>query len=476
MDKNLGKKSKIGFLWDISGSLLRQIITLGISIILARLLGPKEFGLIAMSMVFINISNVFTDVGFTSGLIQQQNTKDIAYSSVFYVNLVLSVILSIVVIITAPTIANFYSEPRIEILLILLSIIPPIAAIGKVHATILTKKLNFKLLTIKDLAINTIGGLLAILIAYLGYGVYSLIVQQIIYVLLGSIFLWYFSGWKPKFEFSYDEIKKVFNYSGFVFLDSLFRQIFNQIDIIFIAKIFSPTILGFYSRAASLRAQIQTYTTNSLSKVLFPSLSRLQDDNISFEAAYFKVYNILSGLIILLIAPVFFLSEFIIINLLGEQWRPTVLIFEILVLTVLVSPHIKIMADAVLAKGLSNLRFYMGLAQRFLMLLPLIIGYYFSIKEFSIAMVISAFLNFIFNALILSYRLKFDLWKQINYILLPNSVFIVFLLIKLLLPFEVNNFLIVMLFIVSHILFLFVIKHPSFVFVENNLKKIINSK
>jgi O-antigen/teichoic acid export membrane protein len=124
LNKNLNQKTKDSVIWDLSGAFVRQFALLFISILLARLLEPEEFGILGMSMVFISISQVFTDVGFTSGLIQQKDTKDIAYSSVFYINLLISVVLSGVILLTVPLIANFYEIPKVEIILYYLAIIP----------------------------------------------------------------------------------------------------------------------------------------------------------------------------------------------------------------------------------------------------------------------------------------------------------------------------------------------------------------
>jgi len=217
LNKNLIQKTKNSVIWDLSGSFLRQFALLFISILLARLLEPEEFGILGMSMVFISISEVFTDVGFTSGLIQQKDTKDIAYSSVFYINLLISVVLSIVIVLTAPLIADFYEAPQVKQILYYLAIIPPIAALGRVQAAILTKQINFKSLTIRDIVATLVGGVLGVGAASLDYGVYSLVIQQIAMVTTGTVMLWLATNWKPKPEFSKNEIKKLFGFSSFVF-------------------------------------------------------------------------------------------------------------------------------------------------------------------------------------------------------------------------------------------------------------------
>lgn len=479
MNKNLNSRTKTGIIWDLSGAFVRQFVFLFITIILARLIDPEEFGVIAMSMVFISIAEVFTDVGFTSGLIQQKNTKEITFSSVFYVNLALSLFLSGIIILSASYIANFFNEPRVKTILIYLAIIPPIAALGRVQAAILTKNIDFKSLTIRDLAATIVGGLLGIIAAYSDYGVYSLVIQQIAIVVTGTIMLWFATGWRPKFEFSIIEIKKLFKFSSYVFLDSLLRQVFNKIDTIFIAKVFTPAMLGYYSRAESLKAQVITYTTNSLRKVIFPVLSQLQDDKKKFEETYFKAFNIISGLIVLLVAPLYFLSHFIITMLLGDKWEPSVIFFQILILSALTSPQVGMMGKAVLAKGYSKLKFNMGLMQRLLKLMPIVFGFYFGIHEFAMAVVVAATSVFFVNSFIIHYKLKLNFWRQVKSLFVPNLFFLFFLLIDVFYRQYTNQWLITVSFLGLHLIYIKTIKHESFTFLLRLINQgisIINKK
>lgn len=471
MNKNLIQKTKNSVIWDLSGSFLRQFALLFISILLARLLEPEEFGILGMSMVFISISEVFTDVGFTSGLIQQKDTKDIAYSSVFYINLLISVVLSIVIVLTAPLIADFYEAPQVKQILYYLAIIPPIAALGRVQAAILTKQINFKSLTIRDIVATLVGGVLGVGAASLDYGVYSLVIQQIAMVTTGTVMLWLATNWKPKPEFSKNEIKKLFGFSSFVFFDSLLRQVFNKIDTIFIGKMFSPAMLGFYSRAESLKSQVQTYTTNSLRKVIFPVLSQLQDDDEKFKSTYFKAFNIVTGLIVLLIAPIYFLSNFIIIFLLGAKWEPSIIFFQILIFSAITSPQIGMMGKAVLAKGYSKLKFNIGLIQRLLKTTPIVFGLLFGIKEFAIAVVAASTLVFFVYSIVLDKRMQLSFWFQVKNLLIPNLVFFCFLIFSLLFEKNVNQWLITILFLITHVIYIKLIKHESYTFMQAALKK-----
>ncbi len=466
--KNLGKKSKIGLLWDLSGSLLKQLIFLVVTIILARILGPKEYGLIAMALVFIHIAHVFTDAGFTSGLIQQKNTKDIALSSIFYINLVISILLSILIILLAPFIADFYEEPRLVDVLIYLSIVPPIAALGRVQSTILTKVIDFKSLTIRGVISSIVSGGLGILAALNDYGVYSLVIQQISGVAISTILLWYATKWRPKLEFSMFEVKRLFSYSSYVFLDVILRQTFNKIDTVFIGKVFSPVILGFYSRAETLKSQVQSYTTQSLSKVIFPVLSTLQDNDEGFLYTYLKVFKIITGLIVFIVAPLYFLSHFIIMLLLGPKWEQSVIIFQLLILTLITTPQINVMGKAILAKGHSKLKFHIGLIQRLIKLSPIAVGLFYGIVEFTLAIVLSSFLIFFITILILEIKLKISFWLHLKNFLIPNFLFFSFIVLHFFFKNDINQWIFAFAFLLIQLLIMILIEHDSYIFVKNN--------
>lgn len=456
----------------MSGSFIRQFIVFIISTILARLLGPEKFGIIGMSMVFIHISNSFSDTGFTSGLIQQKDTKDITYSSIFYVNLGVSLLLSLILIISSPLIAKFYEEPIIETIILFLAVIPPVTAIGKVQEAILIKEINFKSLTIRDVFASIIGGVAGLIAAYSSFGVYSLVIQQVTISVVATFMLWRATRWLPKLEFSIDEVKNLFSYSSFVFLDKVLRQVFSKIDTIFIAKVFSPVILGFYSRAESLKAQVNSYTSNSLNKVLFPVFSQLQDDEQKFNHTFFRASKIVGGLTALAVGPLYFLSNFIILTLYGEEWKPTVVLLQILILIAFTSPHVNMMARAVLSKGYAKLKFKIGLAQRILRLLPIPVGLYYGIEGFAIAMVISATLIYLTLVIITDKKIGLDFTLQIKNFLVSNLIFFIFYVVDVFFHTSLNQWLITSLFLISHILYLMIIKHDSYVIVKQTITKI----
>ncbi|WP_163381059.1 lipopolysaccharide biosynthesis protein [Cyclobacterium sp. SYSU L10401] len=464
-------KAKNGFYWDLTSSFFRQFASLFISIILARLLSPEEFGIVGMAMVFVTITDVFIDVGFTSGLIQNKHNTDVTYSSVFYLNVAISLFSSTVIFLGAPYVGSFFDQPEIGTILRYLAFIPFISALGRIQSTILTRNMNFRTLSIRTVISTVVAGVMGVSAALYGLEVYSLVVQQFILVITSTVLLWSTTTWRPKLVFSWGDISSLFSYSGFVFIDQVFRQVFNKIDTIFIGKAFSPEILGFYSRAESLKAQIDTYTTGSLRKVMFPALSALQNDERKFHSIFYRASEISTGMIVLVVAPFFFLAEHIIIFLLGEDWRPSVIFFQILLLSTLSSPHIGIMAQAVLAKGYSKLKFQIGLVQRLLKLSPIVFGLLYGIIEFTIAITVSSTIVFIFYAYVVDIRLNIRFLNQLKNWLFPTLIFGVFIALFFLL--DPNPWLWTFLFLFVYMVLLKMSNHSCLFFIQNTINSIV---
>lgn len=419
MSNNLGKQVRSGFGWDLIGTFFKQLGVLAVSVVLARILDPEQFGIIGMAMVFVSLSQVFVDIGFTQGLIQNQNTTQIVYSTIFYINILLALGVGLLIFACAPLIGAFYDSDQVTNVVKWLCLIPIISAFGSVHAAIFTKNLNFKVLALRTIISTFAGGIVGIIMALYDYGVYALVGQQLTSALFFCAILWWKSIWRPTLEFSFKEIKSVFDFSKYVFYDNLLRRFFLQLDTLFIGKYFTAETLGFYSRAASLNSQIMDYTTGSLRKVLFPAFSKLQNDEGLFKTNYLKVFNLSVFIGVLASGSLFILSEDIIILLLGEKWRPSVLIFQILVFRLLLSPFGGLIGKSLLAKGFSKEKFKIGQIRRVILLSPLFFGYIYGIHAFAIALVLAHFVGFLVSIFAVYKFIKIPFGLQLKSFLIP---------------------------------------------------------
>lgn len=420
----LGGKVKRGFVWDMAGSFFNQISGLVITIFLARLLSPEEFGVVALAMVFISLTSVFTDVGFTQGLIQREKVDNGHYNSIFLVNISLSLIMSAVIYLSAGLIGDFYDSDEVVHVVKYLALIPIISSFGMVHKSILVRKMKFKELSLRTVVCSVFGGVVGISAAIYGEGAFSLVWKQLASELIGVIVFWWGSKWIPNFRFSLSKVKDLFNFSQFVFFDALVRTFFDRLDTLFIGKVFSPEILGLFGRAKSLNLIVSDYTTSSVRKVMFPALSSIQNEPKRFKAVFLRIVSVSSAGSGFLAGIMFFIAEPFILLVLGEQWRGSISIFKLLVFITLISPHIGINAQAILSKGYSKTKLYMNGVHRFLGLLPMGIGFFYGIEVFTLTLVLVKFAVLFFYILFAQNKLHINWWDQWKRILIPMAPFV----------------------------------------------------
>jgi O-antigen/teichoic acid export membrane protein len=388
MPESLKAKSAKGFAWNFGGSLLQQGVTFIITIFLARLLTPADFGLVGMSMVFITVCQVFIDVGFTSALIQRQDNTNLTYSSIFYLNLFLGLLLTLIFYFSAPLVGAFYEKPEITKLVKWLSLLFILNSFDLVQIAILKKQLNFKIITVRTFVSVLVGGVAGVIAAFFGLGVYSLVIQRLISSVLSSVMLWSTSEWKPDFNFSMKEVKKLTGYSTYVFLDRTFTNFFQQLDVLTVGKVFNATILGFYTRATTLISLVTSYSSSSISSVFFPVLSSVQKNQKEYNNIYFKVISVIAFTSYGITGVMCILGRDIILLLFGEKWMPTVSIFQILILMACNTPINSMMANAYYSMGRTKQNFYLGLLRKALRIIPLVIMIYFGMFAFTVAFVI----------------------------------------------------------------------------------------
>ena len=420
---NLRRKASTGILWELMGSYGGQIIAFVISIFLARLLSPEEFGIVGMSMVFLAILEVFKNFGFSSALIQRKNVSDLMYSSVFYANIGIGLFLTLIIFIAAPFIADFYNNSAVKPVMQLLAISFFLSSFNIVQTAILNKEFNFKFLTTRQLIANLSAGVLAIVFAFAGYGVYALVIQRIAAAVISTFLLWKVSNWRPSLTFSFAEIKQLMNFSGFVFLSQLFAKIVSELETLLFGKLFSASFLGYFSRANSLNRLIYTHSVSSLSKVLFPALSVVQDDEKRFKEIYLKLINLVS-VISLGLTGVFYLSgDTIILLLFGEQWEPSVELFKIVILKGFTLPISMIVVNSLLAKGYSKEVFIVGRIREIFYIAAMPIAYYFDVYIYLYASVGVSLLALLINNFFASRYLKIGFYRQLIQIF-PNLLIV----------------------------------------------------
>lgn len=406
---SLKQKTISGFIWDLGGLIFSQVISFVISIVLARLLQPSDYGLLAMSGVFVFIFNIFIDVGFSSALIQRNDNTNLTYSSIFYINIFSSIVIFFLLQFAAPYIGAFYKNDKIIDIVRLISFLLPIGALSNVQNTILNKEMNFSFLTKRNLISQLFGGVVGVIAAFNGYGVYSLIISSFASQILSTIMIWSVSTWKPDFKFSMEEVRKVFKFSLYVFLVTFTGKIFTQLNSLFIGKLFSSSTLGFYNMAVGVRDRVSTLTSSSTKKVLFPVMSSLKDHDEKFIYVYNKAINIIGFFSFLIIGVIYFWCDALITICYGVKWLASIPILKVLILTAILTPIGSLMVDALISKGFAKENFVLDSIKKVTAIMVLLSGYFFGFQVMMYTFLLQTFLNIILNIIYLKIYLDFPL-------------------------------------------------------------------
>lgn len=413
--------------WDLTGNAVSQVLRLIITIALARLLTPGEFGVIGVALVFLSLSDALLDFGLSSALIQRKTVSDSLLSTAFYVNLSAALVLTTLYLVLAPFIESFYDFQELRLVIYWLSILFVTKSLSLVQTAVLKRSMKFKVLSIRQMASSLIGGAIGIGMAYQGYGVYSLVAQHLSSSILNTLLLWLASDWRPIRKFSVAELKSVQDFSLFMFIDNLVSMIFNRVDVLLIGKVFSAASVGYYTRATSLKDQIGRFSSQSLNRVYFPFLSSLQDSKQEFEYQFARIFTIGVFLGFLASAGLSLFGPEIVLGLFGPQWEPTIGIFSILVFTAGNFPLNSMIINAIVSSGAARAHFKQGLIRKGLRLLPLPVAIIWGIIPFTFTLTILGFVMIVLNLYFLNRMADIRIGRFLRQWLICGSLSIGFL-------------------------------------------------
>jgi len=328
---SLKEKSLKGLFWDFIGRIGLQGVGFFVSIFLARILAPEDFGLLAIITVLIHLAGVFLDFGFSTALIQRAKVTDSHYASVFYMNVTLGLILASLIFCLAPAVASFYDNAQLLNLTRFMSLSFIVSSLGNVLRARLRREMKFKAISVANIVAAVISGTGALYLAWAGYGVWSLAVQSITNQFLANIILFVLSPTRINLRFSFQSLKDLWAFSSRMFFSGLTDTLFINADSLVIGKVLNISTLGFYYRAKSLENFSMRYTASTIASVLLPSLSSLQDNPEKLKQAVVKVFHILSIISYLGCGLLLVSSRELIILIFSAKWEPSIIMFQILI-------------------------------------------------------------------------------------------------------------------------------------------------
>ena len=394
---SLKQQAYKGVFWTLLDKISNQGLQFIVGIVLARILTPAEFGLVGMVTVFIAISMVFIDSGFGLALINKKNTTIEEESSVFWLNLMLSIVVFMFLYYTAPLISNFYGEPILTDITRVLGFVLIIQSFSSIHLILLSKELDFKTQFKLTLTSKIVGGGIGIWAALTGYGVWALVIQRVVQAIWNSIGLWMFHKWRPNFFISINDLKPLWKYGSNILISSLIRTTFDNLYSLVIGKSFSAADLGYYRRAQGYQNLPISFLTSTIGKISFPLYSKVKDDPEKYLQVMRKSLVLMSFISFPLMAALGVMAKPLIVLLITDKWLPAVPYLQWLCVAGMLYPWHLMNVQALLGFGRSDLNLKISLIKNGLRIVNLLIMMHFSVLHIVIGEVFFSFISLLIN-------------------------------------------------------------------------------
>ncbi len=393
----MSKKILSNFIWRFLERCGAQLVQFVVSIVLARILMPKEYGTVALLTAFITILTVFIDSGLSNALIQKKDADDKDFSTVFYVNMLFCVIIYLLLFFAAPFIANVYSNPDMTAYIRVIGITLLIAGVKNVQTAYVSRNLIFKRFFFATLG-GTIGaGVVGIVMAYNGFGVWALIAQSIFNNAVDTLILWLTVKWRPKRMFSFKRFKGLFSYGWKLLVSSLIETLYNNIRTLIIGGRYSKKDLAFYDRGYQFPNVIVNNINVSIDSVLLPAMSNVQDDKAHVKAMTRRAIKTSTYLIAPLLMGLAFTATPLIRFLLTEKWLSAVLFVRIFCVTFMFYPIHTANLNAIKAMGRSDMFLKLEIIKKILGVSVLLATFWISVEAMAYSLLFTTLASMIIN-------------------------------------------------------------------------------
>lgn len=421
MAEQLRDKVTVGVAWSVAekiGSMLMQMV---VSIVVARLLMPEDFGVLAILTFFTALMAVVVDSGFSQTLIRKTEPTESDYKSVFLFNVVTSLVLYAVMTALSPAIAAYYNLPVISKIAPVLFLLLPVNALTVIQNTIFARQFRFATLSRINFASATIAGVTAITMAWCGFGVWSLVAQRLAQVTVKAVLLWWRGDWRCKGRFDFSALRAMSGFSFRLMGTDIISYLYNNIAQLFIGKMHSATTLGYYNQAQKLKELPVTSVVQSFQSVTYPALANVKGDKQKFADSYLRVLAITAAVIAPVMVGMVAVADDMFMLMLGQRWMPTVPYFKILSLAGLFYPISMIAYNVLKVAGDGGVILRLEIIKKAIMTIILVLAIPHSVTAIAWGMVVMAVVELMLNAL---YSLRFAELKAFDLVctLLPIAL------------------------------------------------------
>lgn len=397
-EESLKQKTIGGFFWRLAERCGAQGVSFVVSIVLARLLAPAAYGTIALVTVFTSILGVFVDSGFGNALIQKKDADDLDFSTVFYFNISMCVLLYLGMFFCAPMIAEFYEKPDLTPLVRVISLSLIISGVKGIQHAYVSKNMLFKRFFFATLGGTVFSAMLGIILAYKGCGVWALVIQQLSNQIIDTIVLWVTVKWRPKRMFSLKRLKLLFSFGWKLLVSSLIDTVYSQLRELIIGKVYSTADLAFYDKAKTFPNIITTNVNTSIDSVLLPSMSKVQNSKDSLKGMTRRAMKTSTYVMAPLLMGLAACGKPVISLLLTDKWLPAYGYMVIFCTTAMFLPVHTANLNAIKAVGRSDLFLKLEIIKKIIGLVCLLVTMKISVMAMALSTLVSCVLSQIINS------------------------------------------------------------------------------
>lgn len=403
--------------WSFGSKIITQIISIIFGIVLARLLLPEDFGLVAMAMVMMGFAGLLADVGLGSALIQKKDATEDHFSSVFWANIGIGVVLTIALVQLSPLVAAFFNQPKLEEIVSLLSVNFIVGALAMVPTTRLSKQLAFREIALINFVGMSVSGGVAIVLAMKGYGYWSLVAQRLIERGLVTVLVWVVGRWTPKLRFDGKAFRELFGFGSYVFLTGSIRYAAVQADKLLIGKFLNATSLGLYDKAYSMMLFPLQNISHVIGQVMFPSLSQIQDDPTRVRDLYLRMTRAISLVTFPMMAGMFVVVDSFVLGVLGEKWIEIIPLFKIFCVVGFFVSIATVTGPIYQSLGRAKLQLKVNLVNQPIQIVGVVAGLYWGLQGVAIGFAITTIFGVFFTWWFVSSLLEIRIWRILSNLL-----------------------------------------------------------
>lgn len=413
-EQGLKDKTVKGVGWSAIDNVAQYAVTFIVGIVLARLLSPDDYGLIGIIGIFTAICNALIDGGFGDALIRKKDICDNDYNTVFLVNLGMSLLLYVIIYFCAPFIAVFFNRSELVVLVRVASVGMIIGAMAIVPKNKLTKKIDFKTQTKITLITSISSGIVGIVLAFLGFGVWALVAQSLSSQLLRTILLWIYNKWLPKIAFSVASFKDLFGFGWKMMVSALLNSFWKELYQVVVGKFYNPGTLGQYTRAQGFSKLFSSNLTSVVQRVSYPVLSDVQDDKVRLVNAYRKIIKTTMFITVTCMLILGAVSEPLIYCLIGPKWSEAATYLPLICIVGSLYPLHAINLNMLQVQGRSDLFLGLEIVKKIISLGPLFVGAFVGIIPMLYASILTGVIGFFLNSYYSGKLLDYSSWAQIK--------------------------------------------------------------